>query len=225
MIRIDHRAGPDPLPVTGGDLLAVAVDDQGAGDHQQGEQQPAELALGEPRRQLVAQAERVPSMAAGLEQLFREPRTTRRRGHPETATRAARLASAYRSAVRAARASSRVRWTGIERSRPVISSTRRTWSFWLQITRVRPLLAAVEALPGTDDESDPGGVDELALGKIDQHRSLVAVKCLLERALELGGGAEIKLAADRNRPHALLEIPGLYLERGWIHGTMLPQDD
>ena len=47
---------------------------------------------------------------------------------------------------------------------------------------------------------------------------------LLERALQIGGGAEVELAADRDRPNAVArDLGGGYLERGWIHAPMLPQ--
>lgn len=87
------------------------------------------------------------------------------------------------------------------------------------------VFAAVEALPGADDQGDPGGVDELALGEIDEDRTLTALESLVERTLEFRGSTEVELAAHRDRTDALLEIPDLYLERGWSHGSMLPQED
>lgn len=87
------------------------------------------------------------------------------------------------------------------------------------------VLTAVEALPGADDEGDPGGVDELAAGEVHQQRPLAAVQSLVERALQLGSGAEVELPANRNRSNAAFELSNLYLEGGGIHGSMLPQDD
>ena len=63
---------PHPLPVAGGDAVAVVVDEQGGGEHQQGDQQAAEPLAGDARHQLVAEAERLPGMAAGLEQVAPE---------------------------------------------------------------------------------------------------------------------------------------------------------
>lgn len=87
-----------------------------------------------------------------------------------------------------------------------------------------PVFAAVETLPGADDQSDPGGVDELTLREVDEDRALVVLERMVERSLEFRGSAEVELAAHGDRADALLEIPDLYLERGWSHGSMLPQD-
>lgn len=84
--------------------------------------------------------------------------------------------------------------------------------------------AAVEALPGTDDESDSGGIDELAAREIDQYRTLAALECLLERPVEVGGGAEIQLSLHGNGANSLFELADLYLEGGGVHGSMLPQE-
>src|SRR5918994_3027202 len=61
---------------------------------------------------------------------------------------------------------------------------------------------AVEALPGADDQGDPGGVDELALGEVDQDRALIALERLLQGPLEIGGGTQVQLAAYRDSPDA-----------------------
>lgn len=86
------------------------------------------------------------------------------------------------------------------------------------------VFAALQALPGADDEGDAGGIDELALGEVDQDRSLVAVERLVERALEFGSGAEVELATNGDRSHSVLELADFDLEGGWIHGSMLPQE-
>ena len=46
---------------------------------------------------------------------------------------------------------------------------------------------------------------------------------LLERALEVGGGAEVELAADRDDADAVVELGGGCLEGRRIHAPMLPQ--
>ena len=83
--------------------------------------------------------------------------------------------------------------------------------------------AAVEPLPGAHDQGDPGRVDELALGEVDQDRGVVGRDRLLERALQLGGGAEVELAAHGDDADPAVELGGGCLEGRRIHAPMLPQ--
>jgi len=70
----------DPLPVAGGEVAAVVIDEEGPGEHQERHQQASQRALREARRELLAEADGLPGVAAGLEQLAGEPGTAARRG-------------------------------------------------------------------------------------------------------------------------------------------------
>src|SRR5262249_35869222 len=83
------------------------------------------------------------------------------------------------------------------------------------------ILGALEALPSADDQGDPGGVDELAFGEVDQDRSSATLKRPLERLLEVGRRAEVELAADRDRRYATLDGTHRHLKGSWIHNSML----
>jgi hypothetical protein len=82
---------------------------------------------------------------------------------------------------------------------------------------------AVELLPGPDDQGDPGRVDELALGEVDDDRGVPRSDGVFERPLEFGGGTEVELATDCDDANSVIELRGRCLERRRIHAPMLPQ--
>src|SRR5207237_1098549 len=147
---------------------------------------PAELAFGETRRQLVAQAERMPGVAAGLEKLFGKPGTARRGGHQDSAT--PRAGAVFSSVTTETSSALRPGSDGeggeglvpgpVDRDRELEAGDLQHPADLVVLGAEHQdaaVLAAVEVLPGTDDEGNPGGIDELALGKIDQQGAFVGL--------------------------------------------------
>lgn len=67
----EHGTGCDRQPGTGAGrhLMAMGVEGQGAAKTEERGQQPAEAPARGPWQQLIAEAERVPGLTAGLEHL------------------------------------------------------------------------------------------------------------------------------------------------------------
>src|SRR6185312_9129796 len=70
---------------------------------------------------------------------------------------------------------------------------------------------------------DPGRVDELAIGEVDQDRITFRGDRLLERALQIRSGAEVELSAHDDDANSVVKLGGGRLEWSRIHAPMLPQ--
>ena len=88
------------------------------------------------------------------------------------------------------------------RVRPVTSSTRRTWARGFQIAE-RTAFGG-KRLAAADQHRDPGRVEELAGGEVDDHPPgpLGAV----DRRLDLLGDGEVELTGDGDDADAVLEV-------------------
>jgi len=56
-----------------------------------------------------------------------------------------------------------------------------------------------------DHQAEAGGVDEVALGEVDEERVVAAVEGLVERVSQLRGGRLVELAEDAHRLDSVLQ--------------------